>query len=192
MSEQFSTEAVVIGAGVVGLAVARALAMAGRQVIILEKNAHIGDGDQRPQQRGHPCRDLLFARTRSKLRFAWRGACSFMISAKAMACGHRRMGKLIVATHAGQEEQLAALADHAAANGVHDLKLLGKAEVAALEPELSGTAALLSPSTGIIDSHAYMLALLGDAEAAGASLVRSAAVQAIARDGGRLPAVDRQ
>ena len=63
MSESnFSTEAVVIGAGVVGLAVARALAAAGPRRVILEKNAHIGDGDQRPQQRSHPCRDLLSAR----------------------------------------------------------------------------------------------------------------------------------
>jgi L-2-hydroxyglutarate oxidase LhgO len=66
---------------------------------------------------------------------------------------------------------------------VDDLRTLGKTEIMALEPELSATAALLSPSTGIIDSHAYLLALLGDAEAAGASLVRNAAVQAIARDG---------
>jgi L-2-hydroxyglutarate oxidase LhgO len=97
--------------------------------------------------------------------------------------GHTRLGKLIVATHADQTAQLDAMLANARANGVTDLERLSKARIAALEPELSAMEGLLSPSTGIIDSHQYMLALLGDAQAAGAHLVRDANVTAIAATG---------
>ncbi|HXS06693.1 MAG TPA: NAD(P)/FAD-dependent oxidoreductase [Rhizomicrobium sp.] len=182
MSGHFSAEAVVIGAGVVGLAVARALALVGREVVILEKNAQIGmETSARNSEVIHA--GIYYSQGSLKATLCVAGRARLYDFCESHGVGHKRLGKLIVATNAQQEELLPALARHAAANGVDDLKLLGKRDVAALEPELSATAALLSPSTGIIDSHAYMTALLGDAEAAGANLVRNARVTAIARSG---------
>src|SRR6185312_4697378 len=102
--------------------------------------------------------------------------------------GFKCLGKLIVATQAGQHAKLEEIIRAAADNGVADLTWLSKADIAVREPELFASEGLLSPSTGIIDSHQYMLALLGDAEGAGAHLVRGAEVAAIARadDGYRL------
>jgi len=96
---------------------------------------------------------------------------------------HKRLGKLIVATHADQTGKLAEIVKTAKDNGVEDLNCLSKAQIAELEPDLFAVEGLLSPSTGIIDSHQYMLALLGEAESNGASLVRKAEVTAIARTG---------
>lgn len=180
MSEEFSTEAVVIGAGAVGLAAARALAVAGRQVIILEKNAQIGmETSARNSEVIHA--GIYYPQGSLKATLCVAGRERLYEFCQSRGVGHQRLGKLIVATHPGQVEQLAAVARHAAANGVHDLKFLDKAAVIALEPELSAAAALFSPSTGILDSHAYMLALLGDAEAQGADLVRNAIVNTISR-----------
>ena len=182
MSERFSTEVVVIGAGVVGLAVARALALAGRNVIILEKNMHIGmETSARNSEVIHA--GIYYPQGSLKATLCVAGRELLYDFCQSHGVGHKRLGKLIVATHAGQEAQLAALAARAAANDVNDLKPLGKAEIATLEPELSVISALFSPSTGIIDSHAYMLALLGDAEAAGANLVQNATVNAVAWEG---------
>jgi L-2-hydroxyglutarate oxidase LhgO len=181
MSEEFFTEAVVIGAGAVGLAMARALALAGRDVVILEKNPHIGmETSARNSEVIHA--GIYYPRGSLKALLCVAGRERLYDFCQSHDVGHKRLGKLIVATHAGQEEQLAKLADHAAANGVDDLKILSEREAIALEPDLSASAALFSPSTGIIDSHAYMTALLGDAEAAGANLARNATVNTIARD----------
>jgi L-2-hydroxyglutarate oxidase LhgO len=182
MSQHFSTEAVVIGAGVVGLAAARALALGGREVVILEKNARIGmETSARNSEVIHA--GIYYPQGSLKAELCVAGRERLYDFCESRGVGHKRLGKLIVATSATQEEQLSRLAAHAAANGVDDLKTLGKREIAALEPELSAAAALFSPSTGIIDSHACMTALLGDAEAAGADLVRNAEVTAIARAG---------
>jgi len=183
MSEEFSTEAVVIGAGIVGLAVARALAQAGHDVVILEKNPHIGmETSARNSEVIHA--GIYYLQGSLKASLCVAGREQLYDFCQSHGVGHSRLGKLIVATHAGQEDQLAKLADHAAGNGVDDLKTLSGREAVMLEPELSASAALFSPSTGIIDSHAYMTALLGDAEAAGANLARNAMVKTIARDGG--------
>lgn len=180
MSEIFATEAVVVGGGVIGLAVARALSLAGHETIILEKNAQIGmETSARNSEVIHA--GIYYPQGSLKAALCVAGRGRLYDFCQSHGVGHRRLGKLIVATHGAQEEKLAALAGHAAANGVNDLRLLSQREVMALEPELSATAALFSPSTGIIDSHAYMTALLGDAEAAGASLVKDAEVLAIAR-----------
>jgi L-2-hydroxyglutarate oxidase LhgO len=182
MSERFSTEAVVIGAGVVGLAIARALAEAGRQVVILEKNAHIGlETSARNSEVIHA--GIYYARGSLKAELCVEGRTLLYAFCKSHGVGHKRLGKLIVAARDDQNEQLAAMMRHATDNGVTDLRQLNVAEVAALEPELFTHGALFSPSTGIIDSHAYMLALLGDAEAAGASLVRNAEVIRIEQHG---------
>jgi L-2-hydroxyglutarate oxidase LhgO len=187
MSEQFSTGAVVIGAGVVGLAVARALAQAGREVVILEKNAQFGqETSARNSEVIHA--GIYYPQDSLKAALCVEGRDRLYAFCDSHGVGHKRLGKLIVATQADQDGKLAAIMSQATHNGVADMQRLSKAQIAALEPELSATGALLSPSTGIIDSHAYMLALLGDAEAAGANLVRNAEVTAIVRqqDGYRL------
>lgn len=178
MSADFSTEAVVIGAGAVGLAVARALAQAGRDVLILEKNARIGEETSaRNSEVIHA--GLYYPKGSLKAELCVEGRDRLYAFCESHGVPHKRLGKLIVTTKADQDQDLAALRRKAADNGVTDLQPLSKAQIVALEPELTATGGLLSPSTGIIDSHAYMLALLGSAEAAGASLVRGAEVTSI-------------
>ena len=182
MSETFSCDAVVIGAGVVGLAIARALAQRGLETFILEKNAHFGmETSARNSEVIHA--GIYYPKDSLKAQLCVAGRDLLYAFCASHGVGHKRLGKLIVATHAGQEAQLGALARAAADNGVTDLKPLSKAQIVALEPELAATQGLFSPTTGVIDSHQYMLALLGDAEGAGASLVRDAEVTAIARNG---------
>ena len=182
MSDSFSCDAVVIGAGVAGLAIARALAQRGRETFILEKNDHIGmETSARNSEVVHA--GIYYPKGSLKAQLCVQGRDLLYDFCQSHGVGHKRLGKLIVATHANQDAQLAAIIKAAADNGVHDLTPLSKSQIAALEPDLSTTEGLLSPSTGIIDSHQYMLALLGDAESAGASLVRDAQVTAITRDG---------
>ena len=182
MSADFSTEAVVIGAGIVGLAVARALAQAGRGVVILEKNARISEETSaRNSEVIHA--GIYYPKASLKADLCVEGRKQIYAFCESHDVPHKRLGKLIVATRADQHQDLAAIHQKAADNGVTDLQPLSKAQIGALEPDLSATGGLLSPSTGIIDSHAYMLALLGDAEAAGASLVREAEVTFVTRRG---------
>ncbi len=183
MSTDFSTEAVVIGAGAVGLAVARALALAGRDVVILEKNARIGaETSARNSEVIHA--GIYYPKGSLKAELCVEGRERLYAFCESHGVPHRRLGKLIVATKSDQDHQLALICQKATDNGVTDLKPLSKAQVAALEPELSATGGLFSPSSGIIDSHAYMLALLGDAEAAGASLVRDAEAASVSLNNG--------
>lgn len=184
MSGQFSTEAVVIGAGAVGLAIARALALEGREVVILEKNARIGEETSaRNSEVIHA--GIYYAKDSLKARLCVEGRHLLYAFCESRNVAHKRLGKLIVATHQGQRRQLELLLHQAEENGVTDLKLLSGDQVKALEPELSAQEGLFSPSTGILDSHQYMLALLGDGEAAGASLVRNAEITAIAHHADR-------
>jgi L-2-hydroxyglutarate oxidase LhgO len=187
MSGQFSTGAVVIGAGVVGLAIARALALAGRDVTILEKNA--GFGEETSARNSEVIHAGIYYPTGSlKARLCVEGRDLLYAFCESRKIGHKKLGKLIVATEGGQDARLDQIQRQASANGVSDLKQLSRANIAALEPELSARAGLFSPSTGIIDSHQYMLALLGEAQSAGADLARNAEVTAIAKgaDGFRL------
>ena len=180
MIEELSTDVVVIGAGAVGLAVARALALAGHDVVVLEKNAHFGmETSSRSSEVIHA--GLYYPQGSLKARLCVEGRHLLYDFCESHGIGHRRLGKLVVATHADQAPQLEKIAQAAADNGVTDLTRLSKAQIAALEPDLFAAGGLLSPSTGIFDSHQYMLALLGDAEAAGAHLVRDAEAIAIAR-----------
>jgi len=182
MSETFSCDAVVIGAGVVGLAIARALAQRGLETFLLEKNDHIGmETSARNSEVIHA--GIYYPKGSLKALLCVQGRGLLYDFCQSHGVGHKGLGKLIVATHANQDAQLAAIIKAATDNDVHDLTPLSKAQIAALEPDLFTTQGLMSPSTGIIDSHQYMLALLGDAESAGASLVRDAEVTAIARDG---------
>ena len=164
-------DAVVVGAGVVGLAVARALALAGREVLVLDAAEGIGtETSSRNSEVIHagiyyPAGSLI-ARTCVEGKKRLYAYCA------ERGVPHRNCGKLIVATNEDEAGRLEGIRARAAANGVGDLRLLTRAEALAMEPALHCTAALHSPSTGIVDSHAFMLALQGDAENAGALSTR--------------------
>jgi L-2-hydroxyglutarate oxidase LhgO len=160
---------VVIGAGVVGLAIARAFARAGREVVVLEKESAIGTGtSSRNSEVIHAGIYYPAGSLKARLCVAGRKALYPYLGERGIA--HRRCGKLIVATDPGQIAGLERLHAQARANGVSDLRMLEASEARALEPELSCVAALESPSTGIIDSHGFMLGLRGDAEDHGAAI----------------------
>jgi L-2-hydroxyglutarate oxidase LhgO len=179
-----SVEAVVIGAGIVGLAVARALALAGREVVILEAEDAIGTHtSSRNSEVIHA--GIYYPRGSLKARTCVEGKERLYRYAVERGIPHRRSGKLIVATDQAQLGELEAIQRRAHANGVTDVVWMSREQAVALEPELHCVAALYSPSTGIVDSHALMLAYLGDAEAAGAMLaLRSRLEGAAARAGG--------
>lgn len=164
-----SVDCLVIGAGVVGLAVARAVAAAGREVIVVEHEPVIGSGiSSRNSEVVHA--GLYYDADSLKARCCVRGNRLLYEFCEARGVAHRNCGKLVVATCPGDLDKLRALATRALANGVTDLVWLSAAQARHLEPELDCTAALLSPSSGIVDSHGFMTALLADAQAAGALL----------------------
>lgn len=168
-------DCVVIGAGVVGLAVARALAVAGREVTIVEAAPAIGTGiSSRNSEVIHA--GLHYAPDSLKARLCVRGRDLLYAYCGARHVPHRRIGKLLIATDPSQRPALDRVLANARACGVHDLETLDSAAAATLEPEVRCVAALWSPSTGIVDSHALMTALLADAEAHGAVLARSSRV----------------
>jgi L-2-hydroxyglutarate oxidase LhgO len=173
-----SVDAVVIGAGVVGLAVARALALQGRETLLVEREGAIGTGvSSRNSEVIHA--GLYYAHATLKARLCVRGRELLYAYCATHGVAHRRCGKLVVATAPEQVAGLAQLAERGHANGVVDLRLIDAAEARALEPALACNAALLSPSTGIVDSHALMLALLGDFERAGGVLALRSPVRAL-------------
>jgi L-2-hydroxyglutarate oxidase LhgO len=162
-----SIDCLVIGAGVVGLAVARALARRGREVVVVEAEGAIGTGtSSRNSEVIHA--GIYYPTGLAKTRLCVEGKAMLYAFCRDYGVPHRRCGKLIVAANESETAGLAALEAQARANGVEDLVWLTGAEARALEPALKAERALLSPSTGIIDSHALMLALRGDAEAHGA------------------------
>ena len=171
-------DAVVVGAGVVGLAVGRALALAGLEVMVLESENAIGTGtSSRNSEVIHA--GIYYPAGSLKARLCVRGKDLLYAYCAERGVAHQRLGKLIVATSEQQVLALDNIVTKAAANGVHDLKKLTAAEAQALEPALACQAALLSPSTGIVDSHALMLALQGDMENAGGMLALVSPVQSV-------------
>jgi L-2-hydroxyglutarate oxidase LhgO len=163
------TDVVVVGAGVVGLAVASALAGSGLEVWIVEREAAIGTGvSSRSSEVVHA--GLYYRSGALKSRLCVRGKALLYEHCADSGVPHRRCGKLVVARGADEAAGLAALQAQAAANGVDDLRLLDRDQARRLEPALECDAALWSPSSGIVDSHALMLSLLGRAEAGGATL----------------------
>jgi L-2-hydroxyglutarate oxidase LhgO len=161
-------DTVVIGAGVIGLAVARALAQAGCEAMLLEKDSHIGTGvSSRNSEVIHA--GLYYTPGSLKARLCVTGKRQLYAYAAEHGVTTRACGKLVVATDNAQQNALDALAQKAKANGVETHLLTGQ-EAQAREPALSCVAALWSPTTGIVDSHGLMLALLGDLEAAGGLL----------------------
>jgi L-2-hydroxyglutarate oxidase LhgO len=162
-------ECVVIGAGLVGLAVARALALAGREVVILEAEDAIGTHtSSRNSEVIHA--GIYYPQGSLKARACVAGRERLYAYCAEHGVPHRRCGKLIVAADASQRAQLESILARAHANGVDDVTPIGAARACALEPALSCVDALFSPSTGIVDSHALMLAYLGEAEDHGAML----------------------
>ncbi|MFP8778303.1 NAD(P)/FAD-dependent oxidoreductase [Hydrogenophaga sp. RWCD_12] len=171
-------DVVVIGAGVVGLAAARALALAGREVLVLEREAGIGMGtSSRNSEVIHA--GIYYPTGSLKAQLCVRGRGLLYEYCIERGIAHRRCGKLIVAHTPSQVAGLQGIADKARANGVGNLALMMADEAVALEPQLRCSAALLSPSTGIVDSHGLMLALQGDLENAGGMVVCHSAVEAI-------------
>ncbi len=161
-------ECVVIGAGVIGLAIARRLAQSGREVIVLEAAEAVGTVTS--SRNSEVIHAGIYYRSGSLMaRMCVAGKQALYRYCRDQGIPHRNCGKLIVATTAKETEKLAAIKAHAEANGVVDMQTLDGQAARALEPALHCEAALLSPSTGIIDSHAYMLALRGNAEDAGAA-----------------------
>ena len=171
-------QCVVVGAGVVGLACARALAQAGREVIIVESESAFGTATSaRNSEVIHA--GIYYPTGSLRAGLCVRGKALLYDYCASHHVNHRRCGKLIVAQSDADIAQLQTIEQRARANGVHDLRWLDAAEAVALEPQLRCVRALLSPSTGIVDSHGLMLALLGDAQAAGAMLaLRSPALRA--------------
>ncbi|KQU79014.1 MULTISPECIES: NAD(P)/FAD-dependent oxidoreductase [unclassified Rhizobacter] len=177
-------EAVVVGAGVVGLAVARALARRGIETLVIEAQPAIGTGiSSRNSEVIHA--GLYYPPGSLKARLCVTGKRQLYAFCESHGVAHRRCGKLLVATEAAQWPGLQALQAQAAANGVDDLVLLDAAQARAMEPALTCLAALWSPSTGIVDSHGLMLALQGDLEGHGGMVALASPVRALQarRDG---------
>jgi L-2-hydroxyglutarate oxidase LhgO len=175
-------DVVVIGAGVVGLAVARALALspkfAGKELLVLEAANAIGTGtSSRNSEVIHA--GIYYPQGSLKAQLCVEGKAMLYNYCEDRGIGFKRCGKLIVATNEAQVAQLQGIIAKAAANGVDDLVLLTKEEVRMMEPQLECVAAVHSPSTGIIDSHALMLSLQGDFENAGGLTMLNSAVASV-------------
>jgi L-2-hydroxyglutarate oxidase LhgO len=178
-------DCVVIGAGVIGLAVARALAVAGREVLILERERHFGmHTSSRNSEVIHA--GMHYPAGSLKAQACVEGRELLYEYCAARGIPHRRCGKFIVATSADQLTQLSAIESQARANGVLDLSWLDGAQARRSKPALNCAAALVSPSTGIIDSHALMMSMLADAEAHGAQIAYGAAVATLRPTAGGL------
>lgn len=177
-------DAVVVGAGVVGLAVARALAMSGRDVVIVEREGAIGMGvssrNSEVIHAGH-----YYDADSLKARLCVRGRHLLVAYCQERGIAHRICGKLVVATTEAEKPKLQNLLQRGQVNGVEDLRLISREEALEMEPSLHCVAALASPRTGIVDTHAYMTSLLGDAEAHGAMLALKSPFAGARREGSR-------
>lgn len=179
------TDCAIIGAGVIGLTIARRLAMDGREVIILEHADAIGTvTSARNSEVIHA--GLYYPKDSLKARLCVEGKQQLYAYLEERGINHNRCGKMIVAADEAELDGLGEIQAKAAANGVDDIKILSTADARAREPELTCTGALLSPSTGILDSHAFMLALQGDAENHGATLALLSTVNGGRVDGDRI------
>ena len=172
-------DAVVIGAGVVGLAVARELALAGRDVVVVEANKRIGEETSaRNSEVIHA--GIYYPHNSLKARLCVQGKQLLYDYCQHNEIGHKNCGKLIVATHSAQFDVLRAYQAAAHRNGAGELRWVEQAELRELEPAVDALAAVYSPTTGIVDSHHYMLALQGELEAHGGMIAFGNPVQALA------------
>lgn len=168
-------DTVVIGAGIIGLAVARKLAMQGRDVLVLEFGAHFGEGvSSRNSEVIHA--GIYYPEDSLKARLCVRGRRMLYDYCQARGINHRRTGKWIVANGASQVERLDTIASQALRNGVPLQRMTRRALQVSL-PDVTAQEALYSPETGIVDSHGVMLSLLGELEDYGGQLVRRAPVE---------------
>lgn len=166
----FDFDATVVGAGAVGLACGRALANRGLTVLVLEKNDHIGEGvSSRNSEVIHT--GLYYPTGSLKARFCVQGRRALYAFLDSHKIDYRRCGKLVVATEEAEVDRIEAIFHQATANGVEGLEHLTGAQARALEPGLNAHAAILSPESGVFASHDYMLALQGEIEDAGGSVV---------------------
>ena len=176
-------EAIVVGAGVVGLAVARALALTGRPPVVIEGEAHFGSWtSSRNSEVIHA--GIHYSEASLKAQLCVAGKEKLYAFCKERGVPFNRCGKLIFAHNASQLSELDAILAHARACGVYDLVLLDAMQAQKVEPALVCAGALLSPSTGIVDSHSLMQAQLGEAEAYGAMLVTHCSIVRVTHQGG--------
>lgn len=172
----YSIDALVIGAGVIGLAVARTLAMNGLETIVVEQADAIGtQASSRNSEVIHA--GIYYPHGSLKARLCVRGKALLYAYAAERNIPYRRCGKLILAVEEEERRGLARISQTAAAAGVIDLESLGTRDISALEPNASGIAGLFSPSTGIIDSHQMMLALQADLERSGGVIAFNSPVE---------------
>ena len=165
----------VIGAGVIGLAVARRLAMSGREVVVLEAETHFGTHtSSRNSEVMHA--GIYYPTGSLKARLCFPGRQALYRYCAEHAVNHRRIGKVIVACDDTERAGLAKYLQQGEINGCDDLRMLSAAELAEMEPEVRCVAGFLSPSTGIIDAHGLMLAYLGDLEQHGGALALASPV----------------
>ncbi len=163
-------DCVVVGAGVVGIAIARALALSGREVIVLDAAEGIGtETSSRNSEVIHA--GIYYPQDSLMARFCVQGRRMLYAFCSERGVPFMNCGKLIVATNDDEAARLGGIKARAEGNGVEGMRLLTAQEALALEPNLVCRAALLSPTTGVVDSHSYMLALQGEAEHSGATFV---------------------
>ena len=171
-----TVDCIVAGAGVIGLAIAREVSKLGLETIVVEAADAIGtETSSRNSEVIHA--GIYYPQGSLKAKLCVIGRDKLYDYARERGIPHKRCGKLIVATRIDQDAALASIVERARACGVDDLVMLGAAEAQAMEPSLRCTSAILSPSTGIIDSHGLMLAYLGEAEENGAYLSLNTSVR---------------
>ena len=179
--EQFDVECLVVGAGVIGLAVARALAQQGKEVVLVEQTDGIGNGiSSRNSEVIHA--GIYYPKDSFKASLCVRGKALLYQYCLEKQIPFQKIGKLLVAQNATEIDKLKSIRLHAQDNGVNDLCFLNKQSLSSFEPQLGSMAALFSPSTGIIDSHAYMLQLQADFENAGGQCVFTTKLKAVKSD----------
>ena len=177
----FHVTCVVVGAGAVGLSIARTLARAGHDCLLLEKQKGIGQGvSSRNSEVIHA--GIYYPEDSTKAKLCVRGKSLLYDFCNQFSVPHHNCGKLIVATDQSELKQLDQIYAQANANGVTDLTAFDHKTVQQLEPNVRAIAALFSPSTGILSAHDYMLALLGDFEFSGGTVSTQAELLAVSRD----------
>jgi len=168
LSDTPDIDCLVVGAGVIGLAAARALAMAGRDVVVVERETGIGQGiSSRNSEVIHA--GIYYPQGSLKAQLCVAGRQRLYDFCAGHHVPHARCGKIIVAASEDQHEMVLGIMSRAHGNGATDVRLIDRAEMKAMEPEIEGVIGLHSPSTGIVDSHAFMLALQGEAAEHGVS-----------------------
>lgn len=179
--EQYEVNYVVVGAGVIGLAIARQLALLGKEVLLLEKSSRSGEGiSSRNSEVIHA--GIYYPKGSLKAELCVQGKAMLYDYCRQYHIPFRQQGKLIVACNQAEQLKLANIQQHAVHNGVIDIQRLSRNELSRLEPELASVEALYSPSTGTLDSHAYMLQLQADFENAGGLCVFNSDIVALKTD----------